>query len=453
MRKDIKRAASLIETQASEAVGEECAALEVQAEEALRRRASSRARRTLQPSDENNAEGSAIEVTREPFATDGEPTLFGSLAGQTPLPLERDQSYMRDYFMHSPSVIVAVDEEMRLCDLNPSACTRLGISLEEACRFTCKDVLKCRNMNSTLLCGTSNCPLVHSAKRGETISASELFLGARAGFEAEYSVNVGPTRVNGRAGAVFVARDLSRLKVAHQVRANFVSMVSHELRTPLNSIYGFIDLLMQGHMGALNDEQRLYLGYTQEGVQQLMTIVEDILFMTRSDSGQFEIKPQKTNSRVLAKQVVTSLKMQAKKAAVILDKDIPEIAPLIYADPQRMQQVLNNLVTNAIKFTPPHGTVIIRVRRHPEQEDKVLFAVVDTGDGIPPEDQPHIFERFYQSNHAMQSKMGGYGLGLSIARLIVEQHGGEISFESVPGQGTTFYFTTPLYTGQDGRLV
>lgn len=364
---------------------------------------------------------------------------------------ERDLSYLADYFTHSPAVVVALDEQFRVYDLNPAATTRLGVSLSEARDHPCKDVLGCRNTNGTLLCGTSGCPLTRVLQNGETLAATVFQLGAAPESSTEYSVNAGPARVNGQVGAVFVARDLSKLKVANQVRANFVSMVSHELRTPLNSVHGFIDLLMQGHMGALTEEQRLYLGYTQEGVQQLMTIVEDILFMTRSDSGQFEIKPQKVNSRVLAKQVVTSLRLQARKAAVILNKDIPENAPLLYADPQRMQQVLNNLVTNAIKFTPPYGTVTIRVRLHPEQADKVLFAVIDTGDGIPPEDQPHIFERFYQSNHAMQSKMGGYGLGLSIARLIVEQHDGEISFESVPGQGTTFFFTAPLYTGQDGR--
>lgn len=360
-----------------------------------------------------------------------------------------DMGYLEDYFYLTPSLLVAVDEQFNIYDLNPSASAALGFVAAEARSLSCKDVLLCRNLNGTLLCGTSNCPLVRVVQHGETIADDELFLGTRQEFSTEYSVNIGPARVASGPGAVFVGRDLSALKVANQVRANFVSMVSHELRTPLNSVHGFVDLLMQGHMGALSEEQRKYLGYAQEGVQQLMAIVEDILFMTRSDSGQFEIKPQKVNSRVLAKQVVTSLRFQALKAAVILDKDIPASAPLLYADPQRMQQVLNNLVANAIKFTPPHGTVTIRVRPHPEQKNMVLFSVIDTGDGIPPEDQPHVFERFYQSNHAMQSKMGGYGLGLSIARLIVEQHGGEISFESLPQQGTTFFFTAPLYTGQD----
>lgn len=361
----------------------------------------------------------------------------------------RDMGYVEDYFCHSPSAMIAVDEQFQVFDLNPSATTRLRMTREEAQGRSCRDVLHCRNLNGTLLCGTSHCPLTRIVQREETLAGEEFFLGAPPDASAEYTVNAGPARVGTRPGAVFVAQDLSALKVANQVRANFVSMVSHELRTPLNSVHGFIDLLMQGHMGALSDEQHKYLGYAQQGVQQLMTIVEDILFMTRSDSGQFEIKPQKVNARVLAKQVVTSLRFQALKAAVILDKDIPTPAPLLYADPQRMQQVLNNLVTNAIKFTPPHGTVTIRVYPHPQQKDRVLFSVIDTGDGIPPEDQAHVFERFYQSNHAMQSKMGGYGLGLSIARLIVEQHGGEIYFESTPQKGTTFFFTAPLYTGQD----
>lgn len=366
--------------------------------------------------------------------------------------------YMLDLFYRTPAAIMVVDEQFHVRDLNPAALKKLGVSRDEALAHSCKDVLMCRNANGTLLCGTSHCPLVRVLQRGETISAHELSLGAHPDFSSEYSVDIVSTCVEPYPAVVFAARDLSALRVANQVRANFVSMVSHELRTPLNSVHGFIDLMIQGHMGPLSEEQHKYLGYAQEGVQQLMAIVEDILFMTRSDSGQFEMKRQKVNTRVLARQVVTSLRFQALKAQVILDKDIPTPAPDVYADPQRLKQVLNNLVTNAIKFTPPSGTVTIRVRPH--EQNTVLFSVIDTGYGIPPDDQPHVFERFYQSNHALQSKMGGYGLGLSIARLIVTQHGGEISFESIPlkdlesdaPHGTTFYFTAPLYSGQDGNI-
>ncbi len=441
MSKRVRRLPQASEIQAGEEQGQERVAFQASTRAVLRHHREAQ-------SGENAFSLESAEEIADAFV------LPASTPGEAPAALpQRDLAYWIDYFAHTPSMVIAVDERWQIYDLNPSATSRLHLSVAEARGLPCKDILMCRNMNGTPLCGTSNCPLTRVVQSGEAIASTELFLGPPPERSEEYGVNVVPARVNAHPGAVFVARSLSSMRVANQVRANFVSMVSHELRTPLNSVHGFIDLLMQGHMGELTDEQRLYLGYTQQGVQQLMTIVEDILFMTRSDSGQFEIRPQKTNSRVLAKQVVTSLKMQARKAAVILDKDIPETAPLLYADPQRMQQVLNNLVANAIKFTPPHGTVTIRVRPHPEQADRVLFAVIDTGDGIPPEDQPHIFERFYQSNHAMQSKMGGYGLGLSIARLIVEQHGGEIWFESTPQQGTTFYFTAPLWTGQDEEAV
>lgn len=439
MRKDVKRPAQTIESEIQTPTNQSIAdALTPDPTPApLPRARRPRPPRTISAPADRDAEESAHPVAAISASVTGSP------------------AYMQDLFYRSPSALITVDEQLHVYDLNPAALTKLGLTLTEAQARPCKDVLMCRNANSTLLCGTSHCPLTRVLQQGETIAGAELFLGAQPTFSTEYSVDVTPVTLPSGPAVVFAARDMSTLKVANQVRANFVSMVSHELRTPLNSVHGFIDLMLQGHMGALSEEQHKYLGYAQEGVQQLMAIVEDILFMTRSDSGQFEMKPQKVNARVLAKQVVTSLRLQAIRASVILDKDIPTPAPDIYADPQRMKQVLNNLVTNAIKFTPPSGTVTIRVR--PQENKMVRFSVIDTGYGIPPEDQPHVFERFYQSNHALQSKMGGYGLGLSIARLIVVQHGGEISFESIPldrpedvsPHGTTFSFTAPLYTGQD----
>jgi len=203
-------------------------------------------------------------------------------------------------------------------------------------------------------------------------------------------------------------------------------------------------------MGELTQEQKTYLGYAQEGVQQLMSIVEDILLLTRSDSGQFDMRQEEVNFLTLAKQVLRGLQPQALKAAVVLNKDIISPAPILFADPQRMKQVLNNLLANAIKFTPPGGTVTLRAR--PYDDRFVMISVQDTGYGIAPEDRKHVFERFYQANHHLQSKMGGYGLGLTIAKLIVEQHGGQINFDSVVNEGTTFYFTAPLSTDRSKSL-
>ncbi|HLL80554.1 MAG TPA: HAMP domain-containing sensor histidine kinase, partial [Ktedonobacteraceae bacterium] len=176
----------------------------------------------------------------------------------------------------------------------------------------------------------------------------------------------------------------------------------------------------------------------------------DILLLTRSDSGQFDMRQEEVNFLTLAKQVLRGLQPQALKAAVVLNKDIISPAPILFADPQRMKQVLNNLLANAIKFTPPGGTVTLRAR--PYDDRFVMISVQDTGYGIAPEDRKHVFERFYQANHHLQSKMGGYGLGLTIAKLIVEQHGGQINFDSVVNEGTTFYFTAPLSTDRSKSL-
>jgi PAS domain S-box-containing protein len=358
-----------------------------------------------------------------------------------------DTRYLQAWLANTSDVVVMLDQNFRVLDLNPAANLALGMSSEEVVAQSCMHSLNCQDLNHTALCHTSACPLVKALQKKLPLPNEELIIGAEVGHSCEVSASVTPIHINSHDCVIFVARDMSALKVANRVRANFVSMVSHELRTPLNSVHGFIDLLLQGHMGELSAEQRMYLGYTQEGVQQLVSIVEDILFMTRSDLGQFDIRPVETSLRVLVNQVLINLQPQAHKAEVVLGYEIAPDIPSLSIDPQRLKQVLNNLVINAIKFTPPGGTVTIAARIH--DEDFVMVSVTDTGYGIPAEDRPHIFERFYQSNHSQQSKLGGYGLGLSITKLIVEQHGGTIGFDTTLNKGTTFYFLLPIYKNHE----
>ena len=359
---------------------------------------------------------------------------------------EQRHHYLEEMIANTSDAMIALDQKFRILDLNPAAVASLGWSAYDAVGRVCMDVLRCQNLNRMELCGTSSCPLVRVLQRKKPLPNEELIIGTEPEHACEVSTSVTPIYVDDTFYVVFTARDLSALKVANRVRSNFVSMVSHELRTPLNSVHGFIELLLQGHMGELTEEQHTYLGYTQEGVQQLISIVEDILLMTRSDVGQFEIKQEEVQWRSLVKLVIGSLQPQALKADVVLCLDTGVYSPSLYVDPQRIKQVLNNLVANAIKFSPPGGTVTVSARRHDEHFE--MISVADTGYGIPVEDRQHVFERFYQSNHSQQSKLGGYGLGLSIAKLIVEQHGGTIGFDTVIDKGTTFYFTVPLYQGQ-----
>lgn len=355
----------------------------------------------------------------------------------------KKHEYLWPLFNNSSNAILALNANFQVIDFNPSAVEKFGWQRETVLGQRCSEVLRCKNLNGLILCGTSSCPFTRVLEQKKPIPNEEMICGALPGFSGEYAVGVTPIETQEGTVVVFSARDVGSTRVANSVRSNFVSMVSHELRTPLNSVHGFIDLLIQGHMGELNPEQKTYLGYAQEGVQQLMRIVEDILFLTRSDSGQFEMRQEKVHLLPLAKQALRNLQPQAQKASVVLNMDIVSPEPILYADPQRIVQVLNNLLVNAIKFTPPGGAITLRAR--PYDERFVLISVQDTGFGIAPQDRDHVFERFYQSNHHLQSKMGGYGLGLTIAKLIVEQHGGDISFDSKENEGTTFYFTAPLY--------
>ena len=368
-----------------------------------------------------------------------------------------------------PDAIIALDQHFRVYDMNPAASHALGWSVTDARGQRCTEILRCQNLNHVELCGTPGCPLVRVLQQERPLPYEDLIIGTQSEHICEVSTSDTPFYSNKSSSlsslsspphsfstpkgdthetsqekfVAFVARDVSALKVANQVRSNFVSMVSHELRTPLNSVHGFIDLLLHGHMGPLSNEQAMYLGYTQQGVQQLVSIVEDILFMTRSDLGQFQIRQQEVSLLPLVKQVISSLQPQVGKAEVVLRQEIADGVPTLFVDPKRLIQVLNNLIANAIKFTPPGREIVVKARR--SSDDMVLISVVDEGYGIPLEDQQHVFERFYQSNHHQQSKMGGYGLGLSIAQLIVEQHGGTIGLESVVDEGTTFFFTMPIY--------
>jgi PAS domain S-box-containing protein len=393
---------------------------------------------------QNNGAGKNSHGASHSKRDSDEPGFFP--AQSSPVPSQSNTSLWQAVIASTPDTMIILDENFSIVDCNPAASEVVALTRHEMMGHSCRKVLKCRNLSKTSLCGTSSCPLARVFEQGKSIPNEELIIGETC--EVSMSLTLIDDASSSRKAAL-IARDISALQVANRVRANFVSMVSHELRTPLNSVHGFIDLLLQGHMGALNAEQQTYLGYSQEGVQQLISIVEDILFLSSSDAGQFEIRPQEVNFHVLARHVISSMEPQARKAEVSLHKDIPSPTPLLYADPQRMKQVLTNLVANSIKFTPPGGTVTIHA--HPYNDRFVMVSVSDTGYGIPIEDRSHIFDRFYQSNHSQQSKMGGYGLGLSIAKLIVEQHGGTISFESVLNKGTTFYFTAPLHENSKQR--
>jgi len=234
------------------------------------------------------------------------------------------------------------------------------------------------------------------------------------------------------------------MNAANRMKSNFISMISHELRTPLNSINGFVEVVIDGQVGELNSRQHEFLGYVQSSALQLTTLVEDILFISKADSGQFLLRPGPIDIDRLVSQTIQSVSPAAAKAEIEITASLPEFSVPLIGDELRLQQVITNLLLNAIKFSASGEPINFRVR---QTSSLAEFAIQDHGKGVAPEEHSRIFERFYQSESSQHAQRGGYGLGLAIAKLIVEQHGGRIWLESAPGEGATFYFTLPLTLG------
>lgn len=233
-------------------------------------------------------------------------------------------------------------------------------------------------------------------------------------------------------------QDLTHMRRLETVRKDFVSNISHELRTPLASLKALTETLQEG---ALDDPPaaKRFLQRMETEVDSLSLMVSELLELSRIESGRVPLRMKRTNPFTLITNAIERLILQAERAGLELEIDCPENLPEIMADPVRLEQVLVNLIHNAIKFTPQGGLIQVSARL---VESDVQFCVEDTGVGISREDLPRIFERFYKTDRARSS--GGTGLGLAIARHTVEMHGGKIWAKSFEGKGSQFYFIIPL---------
>jgi two-component system phosphate regulon sensor histidine kinase PhoR len=251
-------------------------------------------------------------------------------------------------------------------------------------------------------------------------------------------------------GSLMLVQDLTRVHRLETVRRDFVSNISHELRTPLASLRALAETL-QG--GAISDPQAgpRFLERMVTEVDALTQMSQELLDLSRIESGQVAIERQHVSPAELLRSAAERMKVQADRAAVELTVECPDDIPGIRADPARLEQVLVNLIHNAVKFTRPGGSVLLSAQaaqdvqaqgpREGSAGGSVRFSVRDTGVGIPADDLPRIFERFYRVDRARAG--GGTGLGLSIARHIVEAHGGRIWAESIEGKGSRFLFSIP----------
>ncbi|HEY0755418.1 MAG TPA: GAF domain-containing sensor histidine kinase [Ktedonobacteraceae bacterium] len=240
------------------------------------------------------------------------------------------------------------------------------------------------------------------------------------------------------------ARRAEMVRDANRMKANFLSLVTHELRSPLNTINGYLDLLLEGIAGETNEQQHEFLRRARAGSEHLYALLEDLLLASRADARQLRLHRVPASLGELVDAAIEELELTAQDGQVTLQSRLPAHLPLLLLDTVRTQQVLRNLLINALRFTPAGGSVTVSARILPASEDKgeqlLEVRVCDTGVGIAPEYHARIFERFFQIPAAEGGRTSGQGLGLAIVKLIIELHGGQVSVESMLGAGSTFVF-------------
>ena len=242
-------------------------------------------------------------------------------------------------------------------------------------------------------------------------------------------------------GSVCTIRDVTAEREAMQMKNEFVSTVSHELRTPLTSIKGYIDLILDGEAGEVNEIQQEFLSIVKENSDRLVELINDMLDISRIESGRIVLKVQPLDIAERVCGAVNTFKAVLDQQGRSIHVDVPDELPKAAGDPDRVGQVLINFISNAIKYSPEGGDVYVSADF---EDDRVKVGIRDEGIGIAPEDQARLFTKFYRVDSSLTREIGGTGLGLSICKSIIELLGGEVGVDSEQGKGSTFWFTLPL---------
>ena len=332
--------------------------------------------------------------------------------------------------------IILVDAEFKVTGMNPMSRRILDIPSDGPQNRHFLEVVKSE-------------PLFHyiqqSMESGKPPSIEEkenVFTVERNGTRYHYQFSITPVRGKKGVliGVVLLLRDVTRLTELDRLKNEFVMTVSHELRTPLTGIGMSIDLLLESTIQKLNEKEQQLLSAAHEDLQRLKVFVNNLLDLSKIEAGKMEMEVASIPVRLLFEKVVTVFKTQAEEKAVVFSYHVPEALPNVKADDNKVTWVLTNLISNALRYTPGGGHIKFFAESFGPY---VQISVSDDGPGIPYEYQSKIFDKFVQVKS--DRAVGGSGLGLAICKEIVRAHGGTIWLDSVPGAGSTFTFTLPIW--------
>jgi two-component system phosphate regulon sensor histidine kinase PhoR len=390
---------------------------------------------------------SSIAVTGEIGELSREFNLMAERLSGTIAQLTAERNRIAAIFEHMHEGILLTDPQGRVEAINPAAARVLGTTADRAIGQSLIRLTHSHRLHQALQAALDQ--RANPDRPGQPGEAQTLEV-EMDGRTLTAVVTPVPSSAGGDTNGLVVLHDVTELRRLERARRDFVANISHELRTPLASI----KLLVETLNTAIHEDPQAaqdFLRRIDIELDGLTQLVRELLELSRIESGHVRLERRLVPAGELVHEAAGRLRAQAERAGLVLGVQAPgpgEPPLLVYADAERIEQVLVNLLHNAIKFTPPGGQIVLRAEAGPDAGE-VVFSVADTGIGIPPEDLPRIFERFYKVDKARtgtRDRDGGTGLGLSIARHIVQAHGGRIWAESTPGIGSTFYFTLPTPT-------
>jgi len=335
--------------------------------------------------------------------------------------VEEERNKLDTLFQHMADGMVAFDDQGQLLQFNPAAEGMLGRKLDETLRYT--DVF----------------PEVQVRQEDMAMDGRSIEIDFAAGPRF-LKIYFAPIRLGGdNKGLMAVLHDHTEQRKLDDSRREFVANVSHELRTPLTNVRGYAETLMSVDDIDRGTQMR-FLGVISSEADRMTRIVKDLLTLTRLDYNRMEMHMEPMDLRELGQKAAQAMEGQATGQGLTLMCNLPDSLPMVVGDAERIQQVIINIITNAIKYNKPHGAITITGGTEGE---KVFLRVEDTGIGVPKEDLKRLFERFYRVDKARSRESGGTGLGLAIAKQIVESHGGTIGFDSEYGKGSVVTLYLP----------
>lgn len=355
--------------------------------------------------------------------------------------------------------VLALDQQGVVELINPAAQKLIGWESRDALKLDYKSVLKLVDEESNELT-PANDPIRKALSTNEEVRSEEFKLMTNSGKKVLISLVASPVGQHG-SGVIIVFRDITKEKAEERQQAEFISTASHEMRTPVASIEGYLGLALNPSTAQIDDKARSYITKAHEVAQHLGRLFQDLLDITKAEDGRLSNNPRAVEVVSFIEDVVEGLRPQASaKGLILIYKPIPDkeedrsnrrLNPVFYAnvDNDHLREVVANLIENAIKYTK-QGSISIDIGG---DDKEIEISVQDTGIGIPAEDLPHLFQKFYRVDNSDTREIGGTGLGLYLSRRLAEAMEGRIWAESQHGEGSTFFLSVPRISHQEAMQL